>query len=143
MAEEEVIRVLIADDFDILREVINLYLELAPEIEVVGEAPDLDDALERTAALQPDVILMNDYLPPIDSAHATTRFREAGFTNAILVISMYLEPDLIRRSLASGANGFMHKDEIVNQLLNAVRHVHQGDTYLSPKAEEALSNAEE
>ena len=139
----EMIRILIADDFKVLRDVIRLHLERAEDMDVVDEAPDLNDALERTRTLQPDVIIMNDYLPPVDSAHATARFREKGFNAAVLIISMHLEPDLIQRSLLSGANGFMNKDEIDEYLVDAVRRVHQGERYLSPKARDAYSSIQE
>jgi DNA-binding NarL/FixJ family response regulator len=139
----EIIRILIADDFKVLRDVIRLHLERAEDMDVVDEAPDLNDALERTRTLQPDVIIMNDYLPPVDSAHATARFREKGFNAAVLIISMHLEPDLIQRSLLSGANGFMNKDEIDEYLVDAVRRVHQGERYLSPKARDAYSSIQE
>ena len=112
-------------------------------MDVVGEAPDLNDALERIRTLRPDVVIMNDYLPPIYSAHATARFRELGFTAAIVVISMHLEPDLIQRSFLSGANGFMHKDGIDEYLVDAIRRVHQGERYLSPKAGDAYSSMQE
>ena len=143
MNETKSIRVLIADDFKLLRDVIRLYLEQAADMEVIDEAPDVTDALESARALQPDVIIMNDYLPPIDSAHATARFRELGFTAAILIISMHPEPGLIQRSLLSGANGFMHKDEIDEYLVDAIRRVHQGERYLSPKAGDAYSSMQE
>ena len=143
MTETKAIRVLIADDFKVLRDVIRLHLERAGDIDVVDEAPDLDDALERIRTLQPDVVIMNDYLPPIDSAHATASFRELGFTAAILIISMHPEPGLIQRSLLSGANGFMHKDEIDEYLVDAIRRVHQGERYLSPKAGDAYSSMQE
>ena len=143
MTETKAIRVLIADDFKVLRDVIRLHLERPGDIEVVDEAPDLDDALERIRTLQPDVVIMNDYLPPIDSAHATARFRKLGFTAAILIISMHLEPDLIQRSLLSGANGFMDKDEIDEYLVDAIRRVQRGERYLSPKARDAYSSIQE
>ena len=134
MTEAKSIRVLIADDFKVLRDVIRLHLERADDIDVVDEAPDLNDALEHIKSLRPDVVIMNDYLPPIDSAHATTHLREQGFTDAILVVSMHLEPQRIQRSFLSGANGFMHKDEIDKNLVGAIRQIHQGERYLSPKA---------
>jgi DNA-binding NarL/FixJ family response regulator len=143
MTQTEIIRILIADDFKVLRDVIRLYLERAEDMDVVDEAPDLDDALERTRTLQPDVIIMNDYLPPLDSAHAAARFREQGFTSAILIISMHLEADQIQRSFLNGANGFMHKDEIDKYLVDAIRRVHQGERYLSPKAGDAYSSIQE
>ena len=143
MTETKAIRILIADDFKVLRDVIRLHLERAADMNVVDEAPDLDDALERSRTMQPDVIIMNDYLPPVDSAHATTRFREQGFTAAILIISMHPEPGLIQRSLLSGANGFMHKDEIDEYLVDAIRRVHQGERYLSPQAGDAYRSIQE
>ena len=143
MTETKTIRVVIADDFKLLRDVIRLHLERAEDVDVVDEAPDLNDALESTRTLRPDVIIMNDYLPPIDSAHATELFREKGFTGAILVISMHLEPNLIQRSFLSGVNGFMHKDEIDEYLVEAIRRVHQGERYLSPKAGDAYSSIQE
>lgn len=143
MTETEIIRILIADDFKVLRDVIRLHLERAEDMEVIDEASDLYDALDSARMLQPDVIIMNDYLPPIDSAHATALFREQGVTSAVLVISMHLEPDLIQRSFLSGANGFMNKDEIDEDLVDAVRRVHQGDRYLSPKAGDAYSSIQE
>jgi DNA-binding NarL/FixJ family response regulator len=140
MTDAKSIRVLIADDFKVLRDVIRLHLERAEDMNVVDDAPDLNDALELIKTLRPDVVIMNDYLPPIDSAHATARFRELGFTAAIVIISMHLEPDLIHRSFLSGANGFMHKDEIDKYLVDAIRAVHQGERYLSPSARDAYNN---
>ena len=137
------IRVLIADDFKVLRDVIRQYLERAGDMEVVDESPDLYDALERTRTLQPDVIIMNDYLPPIDSAHAATLFRKIGITAGILVISMQAEADLIHRSFRNGINGFMHKDEIDEWLVHAVRSVYRGERYISPKAGDAYGSFQE
>jgi DNA-binding NarL/FixJ family response regulator len=142
MTENKMIRVLIADDFKALRDVIKLFLERPGGFEVIGEAPNLGEALERAREMQPDVILMNDYLPPNNSALASARFREQGFSGAILIISLQPEPDLIQQSFANGVNGFMDKDEIADYLADAVRRVHEGNIYLSPKAEEALNRAE-
>ena len=143
VTETKPIRVLIADDFKLLRDVIRMYLERAADIEVVDEAPDLNDALERIKTAVPDVIIMNDYLPPIDSTHATILFRERGFAGAILIISMQLEPDLMERSFLSGASGFMHKDEIDDYMVDAIRSVHQGERYLSPKARVAYRSIQD
>ncbi len=112
-------------------------------MDVVDEAPELNDALESAKALHPDVIIMNDYLPPIDSAHAAALIRKEGITAAILVISMQPESDLIQRAFSSGVNGFMSKDEIDDLLVDAVRRVHLGERYLSPKAGDAYSSVQE
>jgi DNA-binding NarL/FixJ family response regulator len=137
MTEKESIRILIADDFKLLRDVIRLHLERTTEMQVVDEAPDLHDALESATRLRPDIIILNDYLPPIDSAHAAAIFRKAGSTAGILVISMQAEADLIERAFRSGVNGFMHKGEVDTHLLEAIRTIHNGGRYLSPTAEKS------
>lgn len=131
------IRILIADDFKLLRSVIRAYLEREVDMEVVGEAPDLNDALEQAKSLQPDVIIVNDYLPPMNSAHAAERFRKEGVTSAILAISMNAEADLIKHSFEHGITGFMEKDEIDSLLVLAIRSVHGGEHFVSPKARES------
>jgi DNA-binding NarL/FixJ family response regulator len=143
MAEAQKIRILIADDFKSLREVIRLYLQRAADMDVVDEAPELDEALEKALLLQPDVIIMNDYLPPINSAHAAEVFRARGSSAAILAISLSPDPELIRHSLHHGINGFMEKDEIDGFLVEAIRSVHRGERYLSPHIREIFNNIPE
>ena len=134
MSSTKRISILIADDFKALRDVIRLYLKRADDMDVIDEAPDLNDALVSALALHPDVIIMNDYLPPIDSAHAATLLRKEEIASAILVISMGAESEVIQRSFESGVNGFMYKDEIDEFLVDGIRRVQQGERYLSPKA---------
>ena len=141
--EAKPIRVLIADDFKLLRDVIRLYLDGAGDIEVAGEAWDLGNALAWSRKGQADVIIMNDYLPPIDSAYAALFFRDQGFEGAILVVSMEAEPGRIQASLQNGANGFLHKDEIEAHLEEAVRSVYKGKRYLSPRATAAYRGVQE
>lgn len=143
MNETKKIRILIADDFKALRDVIRLYVDQAGDMEVIDEAPDLGEALERGAALQPDVIIVNDYLPPVNSAHAATLFRERGIASVILTISMTLEPEMIQHSFQHGVNGFMHKDEIDNHLVEAIRTVQRGKRYVSPKTREVYDSFQE
>ena len=139
----EEIRILIADDFKILRDVIRLFLANAGEMNVIDEAPDLYDALASAKALKPDVIIMNDYLPPLDSAEAAKLFREQGITAALLAISMKAEPDLIHRSFRSGTNGFMEKEEIDEFLVHAIRSIYKGERCLSPRAQKAYDSIPE
>lgn len=137
------IRIFIADDFKALRDVIRLYLDRTAEMEIVGEAPELDLAVAGAKTLQPDVIILNDYLPPVDSALAAGIFREQGIPAAILAISMSVEPELIRRSLEQGVHGFIHKDEIDTVLVEAIQTIHRGERYLSPKARAAYGSIQE
>lgn len=131
------IRILIADDFKVLREVIRMHLEQAEDMEVAGEAPDIYEALELAKTLRPEVIVMNDYLPPMDSASGAELFRKEGITAAILVISMTAEPEMIRRSFQNGVNGFMHKDEIAEFMLEAIRSIRRGEYYRSPRVHQS------
>ena len=140
MNKTKTIRVLIADDFNLLRDVIRAYLEREGDMEVVGEAPELNDAIEQARRLQPDVIIVNDYLPPLNSAHAAERFRKEGVTAAILAISMQAEADLIKHSFQHGISGFIQKDEIDKYLVLAIRSVHRGESYVSPKAKDAYGD---
>ena len=143
MSSTKRIRILIADDSKALRDVIRLYLKRADDMDVIDEAPDLNDALARARALHPNVIVMNSDLPPIDCAYAARLLRTEGITSAILVISMGTESDVIQRSFQSGVNGFMYKDEIDEFLVDAIRRVHQGERYLSPKAGDTDSSTQE
>jgi DNA-binding NarL/FixJ family response regulator len=136
------IRVLIADDFKMLRDVIRLYLGRENDMEVVGEAPELHEAVERARELLPDSILVNDYLPPVDSALATAIFREQGVVAPILCISLKLEFELIDRALHKGVDGFLEKDEIDQYLVKAVRSVYQGKRFFSPRAREVYGPEE-
>ena len=143
MDQQKNIHILIADDFKALRDVIRLYLAREPDLLVVGEAPELDYALESAKQLQPDVIILNDYLPPVDSALAAALFREHGISAPCISISMELEPDLIRRSLQHGITGYLHKDEINPHLVTAIRSVCRGDRFLSPKTQEVYNSLSE
>lgn len=143
MSETSKIRILIADDFKSLRDVIRLYLEREADLDVVGEAPELHAALDQAKTLQPDVIIMNDYLPPLNSAHAAEIFRAQEISAAIVVISLNPEPELIRHSLQHGVSGFMDKDEIDKFLVEAIRSVHRGERYLSPRVREMYDHDKE
>ena len=101
-------------------------------MELLGEATDLDEALGLARELQPDVIIMNDYLPPIDSAHAASYFHKQGVSSSILVISKTIEYYLIFRCFQYGVKGYLHDEELDERLVEAVRVVAQGTLYLSP-----------
>lgn len=107
---------------------------------VIGEAPELHEAVELALALRPDVVLLNDFLPPVDSAIATTILREQGISAAILCIALKLDTALIERALQHGVNGFLEKDEINQHLGGAIRSVYQGELYLSPKARKIFAD---
>lgn len=128
------IRVLIADDFPQMIDVMEKLIGAAEDMTVAGVMNHFQDVLARILEIEHEVVLMNDYLPPTSSVTATRRLREMGVEAPILVISMHQDAKLISDALAAGADGFIFKEEFVAHLLPAIRTVFGGEQYLSPLA---------
>jgi DNA-binding NarL/FixJ family response regulator len=127
-----VIRVLIADDQDLVREGLRMILEAEPDIEVVGEASDGKQALERARHFDPDVMLMDIRMPELDGIEATGRLAKSGLRARVLVLTTFDLDEYVYRALKSGASGFLLKDATREQLVNAVRTVAAGEALLAP-----------
>ena len=138
--EQRLIRVLIADDFPQMIDVMERLIAGASDMSAAGVMTHFQDVLERILEIEHEVVLMNDYLPPTTSVTATARLREMGVNAPILIISMYRDADLIRDSLDAGANGFILKEEFTQHLLPAIRAVFGGERYLSPIAISVLGD---
>lgn len=126
------IRVLIAEDQRIVREGIVALLEDDPEITIVGEAIDGQQAIDRYAELEPDVVLMDLQMPRVDGPEATRQIC-ARFPDArILVLTTYATDEFIFKALRAGAQGYLLKDTSADDLLAAIHSVRQGETRLAP-----------
>ncbi len=136
------IRILIADDFSAMRRAIELLVAREDDMEIVGEASDLPSALELMEQVDIDVILMNDYIPPMGSVQAAKLIRGQGIQTPILVMSMHDDPELAGEALLNGANGFIVKTEFLETFAAAVRAVCRGDIYLSPRIKALLDEEE-
>jgi DNA-binding NarL/FixJ family response regulator len=136
------IRVLVADDFDVMMKAIRKLIGTYEDVQIVAEEQRFGEVLESITSEDQDVILMNDYVPPLDSAVATRKLRELGIGTPVLVMSMHQNAEHVRETLAAGANGYIVKTEFLEQLLPAIRAVHRGEQYLSPVARAALEEAE-
>lgn len=132
------IRVLIADDFPQMIDVMRRMIERAEDMNVAGVATSFGDVLNCILEIEHEVVLMNDYLYPTTSVTATAKLRETGVYAPILIISMHRDAQLIRDALAAGANGFILKEEFTEHLLPAIRALYGGEHFLSPKAVEVL-----
>lgn len=139
MTKSNKIRVFIADDFPLLRRVMGEVIDGTGDMEVVGETGNIEDAVAELQMLQPDVILVADNLPAANSTYANRLIRKSGITAAVLIISTYIEAELIERGFASGVNGFIRKDEIGTLLIEAIRTVFHHQEYLSPEAANILT----
>jgi len=134
------IRVLIADDQHMVRTGFTVFLGTQPDIEVVGEAADGAEAVERAAALRPDVVLMDVRMPGMDGLRATRRIVEAMGEQAprILILTTFDLDDYVYEALRAGASGFLLKDASAQQLAEAVRVVAAGDALLAPSVTRRL-----
>ena len=124
------IRVLIADDDALLRQGVRVVLESSPDITVVGEAGDGLEAVERTRALLPDIVLMDVRMPGVDGIEATRRITQAHDSVRVLVLTTFKRDDYVWGALRAGASGFLLKRTAPESLIEAVRTIHDGDALL-------------
>ena len=126
------ISVLIADDQPVVRQGLRTFLELHDDIEVVGEAQDGEQALERIAALEPDVVLMDLVMPVLDGVGAIERLRELGSPARVIVLTSFLDEDKVLPAVRAGAAGYLLKDAEPAELVRAIRIVDGGEALLHP-----------
>lgn len=127
------IRVVIVDDQALIRAGIATLLARKADIEVVGQAGNGAEALERVAALDPDVVLMDVMMPVLDGVEATRRLAEAGPRPAVIILTTFRDDETIFRGLAAGARGYLLKDVDHRALAEAVRVVAAGGALLHPE----------
>lgn len=133
------IRVLIADDQMMVRQGFTVLLNAEPGIEVVGQAVDGVDAVEKVAELAPDVVLMDIRMPRLGGIDATRRITEApGATVKVLVLTTFDLDEYVYEALRAGASGFLLKDASAAELAQAVRVVAAGDALLAPNITKRL-----
>ncbi|MCI0397425.1 MAG: response regulator transcription factor [Chloroflexi bacterium] len=125
------IRALIADDNTPLRQVMHWFIDKAEEFVVVGAIRTVAETLELIQSLQPDVVILDDYLPPVPAAAAIPQIRALGLPVRILVASMEPDARLARQVMEAGADGFILKTEFADHLIPAIRAVYEGKGYLS------------
>ena len=126
------IRVVIADDQGMVRSGFTVLLNAQPDIEVIAEAVNGQEALAHAAGLRPDVILMDVRMPVLDGLQATREITALPDPPKILVLTTFDLDDYVYEALRSGASGFLLKDASAGELANAVRLVAAGDALLAP-----------
>ncbi len=126
------IKVLICDDHKLFAEGIKAILKTEASIEVVGEARDGRQAIEKVKELHPDLVLMDVQMPDLSGFEATRRLHEADPSVKVLMLTMHDEEELVARCLEAGAAGYIIKDAPASQLIYAIEMVMKGERYLSP-----------
>jgi two-component system response regulator NreC len=125
-------RVLIADDHTIVRSGVRLLLQAEPDIEVVGEALNGDEAIALAESLQPDVILMDIGMPVTNGLEATRQIKARFPEIRILVLTMHRSDEYFFEMLKAGASGYILKSAETNDLIHALRTVARGEVFLYP-----------
>jgi len=126
------IRVVVADDHNLVRQGIRALLEKADDIEVVGEAEDGMEAVELVQRTLPDIVVMDISMPRLNGTQATQRIQALRLPTRVVMLSMYAEESLVRQALRLGAQAYVLKRAVADELLLAIRAAKNGDTYLSP-----------
>jgi DNA-binding NarL/FixJ family response regulator len=136
-----VTRVAIVDDQTLVRQGIRSLLALSPEIDVVGEGSDGDEALALVARGDVEVLLLDLRMPRRDGIATLEAMRERGDTVPVLVLTTFDDDELVLRALRAGARGYLLKDVTLEQLLSAVRTLAAGGTLLQPALTDRLLRA--
>ncbi|HRQ36996.1 MAG TPA: response regulator transcription factor [Chloroflexota bacterium] len=132
------VRVMIVDDHAIVREGLTMLLNEETSIEVVGEARDGAEAVRRVASLKPDVVLMDLVMPELDGIAATAQIRQTYPYCQVLVLTSFAEDQRVPDAIQAGAIGYLLKDVLKADLLNAIHAAAQGKPTLHPEAQRQL-----
>lgn len=132
MTQSSKIKVLIVDDHTVVRAGIVALMNNEPDIQVVGEASDGLDALEKVTLLLPDIVLIDISMPGMNGIEATYRIKRQHDTMKVLVLTQYDNEEYIKRALQCGASGYLLKNSLATDLLSAIREVHAGNQFFTP-----------
>jgi len=132
------IRVLIVDDHTLVRDGIRALLMLAADIEVIGEASNGMEAMEKIKELLPDVVLLDLAMPIMNGLDTTRKIRKEFPKTKVLALTQYDDSEYVIPVIEAGARGFITKSSAFSELASAIQAVYRGDSYLSPSAANAL-----
>ena len=127
------IRILLADDHTVMREGLRALLERQPEFEVVAEAADGRECVRLAEEQTPDVIVMDIAMPNMNGIEATRRIMTDRPSTAIVILSMHQDESYVLRALKAGAKGYLLKDSLRAEVIEAIRAVAQGRSFLTRK----------
>jgi two-component system response regulator NreC len=133
------IRILLADDHTVMRRGLRALLERQTGFVVVAEAADGREAVDIAAAICPDVAVIDIGMPNLNGIEAARRITEKRPETAVVILSMHADESYVLRALKSGARGYLLKDSPEEDLINAIRAVHQGKAFFSPEISKMLA----
>jgi DNA-binding NarL/FixJ family response regulator len=136
--EKKKIRILLADDHNIMRRGLRLLLERQPGFEVVSEAADGRQAVERAEAAKPDIVILDIAMPNLSGIEAAQRIGALLPQAAIIILSMHSDEGYVLRALKAGAKGYLLKDSAEDDLIEAIKAVGSGKAFFSPEISKIL-----
>jgi DNA-binding NarL/FixJ family response regulator len=136
------VRVLIVDDHAVVREGLKLVLEKHDDLEAVGEAGSVDEAVEKASELQPDLVLLDLAMPGKPGLQAMPGLLRADPDVKVLILSMEDDPRYVREAFAAGARGYLLKEAVANEVVGAIREVASGGRYVHPELGARLIESE-
>lgn len=139
MNQPQMIKVLIIDDHAMVRRGLSTFLKVRPELDLVGEGSNGEEALLLCQTLQPDVVLMDLKMPGMDGVTATRIITEKHPNIRVIVLTSFQEEDLIRKALGAGAISYLLKNVSAVELTKAIQSAHAGFSTLTREAMEALA----
>ena len=132
---------MIVDDHAVVRSGLGAFLAAVPDLDLVGEAENGEQAMVRAKVLQPDVILMDLMMPGMDGVTATRSIKEHNPSIQIIALTSFQEDELVQNAMKAGAIGYLMKNVSVRELEAAIRAAKQGKMILSPEAAQSLVRA--
>jgi DNA-binding NarL/FixJ family response regulator len=132
------IRILLADDHNVMRRGLRLLLESQPDFTVVAEAADGRQAVEQAHASKPDVVVLDVAMPNLSGIEAAQRILADRPSAAVVMLSMHSDEGYVLRALKAGAKGYLLKDSAEGDLIDAIRAVIRGKTFFSPEISRML-----
>lgn len=138
MNASDTIKVLIVDDHDMVRRGLAAFLKTKPDLTLVGEARDGEEAIQRCGQLNPDVVLMDLIMPKMDGSAATQAIRKAYPHIQVIALTSFEDQELVHKVLQAGAISYLLKNVSIDDLADAIRAAFAGRSTLSPEATKAL-----
>lgn len=132
------IRILLVDDHALVRQGFKMILVAQPDMEIVGEAGNGREAIQRAEELRPDIVVMDVAMPELNGIEATRRLLASLPHTRVIALSMHKDSVYVRETLRAGARGYLLKDSPAGDLVTAVRSVASGESYLSPGVSNAV-----
>ena len=134
------VRVLVVDDHSVVRAGVRMLVDAQPDMEVVGEAAEGEEAVAKVGELMPDVVLMDIHMPGVNGLQATRQIKKRFPQVCVLALTMYDNEEYFFEMLSAGGSGYVLKNAAPSELVSAIRAVHKGGSYLYPTVARALVN---